>query len=456
MEVFSGFMSFLMLGAGLFLTVRLGFFQFTHIGKALTHPFRRDSGNGGSGMTSFQAMATALGGSIGTANIAGVAGALIIGGVGSIFWMWLAGILGMATKLAEIVLALRYRDTSMKPPLGGAMLYIEKGLGRRMRPLAVCFAVFGCLASLVGTALVQSNTIALASFDMLGSLDVSIERLYALLLSGILTAAAAGAVIAGGAKRIGSFSERAVPAMAFLYIASAVIIISINHTRLLPSLKSIFDGAFGLSPAVGGFFGAGMTRAMRVGVARGVYSNEAGVGSAPMAHASSSETDPVRQGLWGIFEVFVDTILMCTLTALVILTSGVDIPFGTANYSGMTLANAAFSSVFGTQTASVFLSVSILLFAFTSIVGWSMYGERCVCYLWGSGSIVPFRTVFLLLIPVGAIINVDTAWKLGELFNYLMALPNIAALLSLSGRVSDEVRQYKMFEKSSGRHYNGV
>ena len=437
-------MALVMLGTGAFLTVRTGGFQFTRLLRSI----RVSLSGGGSrrdGVTPFQAMATALGGSIGTANIAGVAGAIVVGGPGAVFWMWIAALLGMATKLCEIILAVRYG--------GGAMKCIELGMGRRFRPLAMVFAAAGTLASLVGTALVQSNTIALSVFDITSGAGLRMGRAPVLLIAGAATAAFTAPVIFGGAKRIGRFSERAVPVMAGVYIAASLAVIMLNRHRLLPALGSIVSSAFGIRPAIGCACGMGVRSALRTGVARGVYSNEAGVGSAPMAHANSGGTDPVREGMAGIFEVFADTIVMCTLTALVILTSGTPIPFGESGVSGTSVAASAFQGLFS-GFSPTFLSLMILVFAFTSIVGWELYGESCIRYLFGAKSILPFRIIFLLMIPVGAVVKVDTVWSIGECLNYLMALPNLIMLVSLSGEAAKEIREYKMFEKRRRRDYN--
>ena len=437
-------MAFIMLGTGAFLTLRFRFFQFTHLGKALKSPFSSKQDRGGS---AFGALATALGASIGTANIAGTAGAIAIGGPGAVFWMWAAGVLGMATKLCETVLAMLYRDRSSSPPSGGAMRYMELGLRRIGRALGICFSIFGSLAALVGTAMVQSNTLADAGCSLAQSFGFSGWDLPLKAGIGIAAALLTGAVITGGYGRIGAFSERAVPFMAALYILAGGIAVYYNRERLPEAFSGIIRGAFGLRPVMGGAAGAGLAKALRVGVARGVYSNEAGVGSSTMAHACSPETDPVKQGLLGVFEVFVDTVVMCGVTALVILTS--PSPKG----SGMGLALSAFASVYGAKAASVFLCVSVLLFAFTSLVGWSFYGRRCAEHL-SDRLGRAFVPAFLLLIPLGACAQVGLCWKLGELFNYLMALPNLIAVILLSGKAARELCLYKMFEKSPHMRYN--
>ena len=449
MDALGLILALMMLAVGAFLTVRLGFFQLTHLGGALASPFEK--GGRKDGVTPFQAMATALGSSVGTANIAGVAGAIMIGGPGAVFWMWAAGVLGMGTKLCEIVLAMLYRKRSPATE-GGPMYYMERGLGRIGRPLAILFSFFGCGAALFGTALVQSNTLALAASGLFESLGLFGKSTLSSVLIGAATASLTGAVVFGGARSIGRFSERAVPVMAAVYAAAAIAVIFMNRSRLPSAFLSVMRGAFGIRSAAGGIFGAGFMRAFRVGVARGVYSNEAGVGSAPIAHASSSCTDPVKQGMMGIFEVFADTLVMCTLTAFAVLTSG--IPLDGTDSDGMRLAFGAFSSAFGSGGAAAFLSSAVLVFAFTSLVGWEFYGERCFSYLSRGKSPMLFRTAFLMLIPFGAAAAPSFAWRVGELSNYLMAIPNAAALVILSGRAAQEIREYKMFEKSRGKSYN--
>lgn len=449
MDAFGFAMALAVLLSGAFISTRLGFFQFTHLGRALASPFKKGGQKGG--VTPFQAMATALGSSVGTANVAGVAGAILLGGPGAVFWIWVSGLIGMGTKLCEIVLAMLYRRRTPAPE-GGPMYYMERGLGKVGRPLAVLFSLFGCGAALFGTALVQSNTLALAAGGLFESLGLFGRSTLSSLMIGAAAAALTGAVVFGGARRIGRFSERAVPVMAAVYAAAAIAVIFIGRAGLPSAFLSVIRGAFGIRPAAGGFLGAGFIRAFRVGVARGVYSNEAGVGSAPIAHASSIETDPVKQGMLGIFEVFADTLVMCTLTAFAVLTSGVSIR-GTDG-DGMGLALRAFSSAFGAGSAAVFLSLSVLIFAFTSLVGWEFYGERCFSYISRGKSPLLFRAAFLLLIPLGAACAPSFAWRMGELSNYLMAMPNAAALIMLSGRAAREIRAYKMFEKSRGKSYN--
>lgn len=436
MDLFGEAMAFITLGTGVFLTVRLKGFQFTHLFASLRSVFSHEKRS--DGMTAFQAAATALGGSVGTANIAGVAGAIALGGPGTVFWMWISALVGMATKFCETFLAVKYG--------GGAMVCIDKGLGKRFKPLAAAFSVFGALASLIGTSLVQSNTIALSALGAARSFGAVADKTPVLLAVGALTAILTALVIFGGARRIGRFSEKAVPFMALVYAAACAAVIAVNVKRLIPALESIFSSAFGFRSAAGCAVGFGFKKTLSIGVARGVYSNEAGVGSSPMAHASSSGTDPVKHGMLGIFEVFADTIVICSLTALALLTSGVLIPFGQSGASGAALASDAFSGIMG-NASSVFISLSILVFAFTSLVGWSLYGECCIKYLFGKRAVPVFRVIYVLLIPLGAVAPVDAVWRIGETFNYLMALPNLFLLVLLAREAEAGILAYKMFEK---------
>ncbi|MBR4434888.1 MAG: sodium:alanine symporter family protein [Clostridia bacterium] len=443
MEVLSVFFAFMVLASGAFITVRLGFFQFTHFFRAISTVLspQKTPKNGGS-VSPFQALAAALGGSIGTANIAGVASALALGGAGAVFYMWLATLVGMAVKFSEIVLAVKYREKRGGAYLGGPMLYIEKGLcngrGSVRLVLARAFAFFGLVSSCVGTPLVQANTIAESFSDMLGAFKFGLSPSFTKPVCGAILALIVGLVVIGGIRRIGRVSEIVVPFMALGYVAVCLVVLIRFRTRLIPSIGMIFASALSPRAAFGGAAGFGIMRAMRVGIARGVYSNEAGVGSAPMAHACAETRGSVQQGLYGIFEVFADTLVMCTLTALVVLASGVKLP-AEPYASGTGIALSAFSSVLGEKTASIFLAVSLLLFAFTSIIAWSVYGLNCAKYLFGERVCTPYRIVFTLLCAVGTLIRSDIVWRGGEMLNYLMAAPNLVALVFLTREVEKEV-----------------
>lgn len=440
-----------MLMSGVVISFRHGFFQFKQLRKSIAVSLfpKKNSKISNNEITAFQALSTALGGSIGTANIAGVACAIIMGGPGSIFFMWIAAIIGMGVKYAEIVLALKYRKRSRDGYYGGAMFYIENGLAnkrsifaRAARPLAIIFAAACMLSSLIGTTAVQSNTIALSVFDAANELFGADSDLLIRFISGVITAVLVGAVIIGGNKRIAKVSEILVPLLAAIYIGICLVCIVSFRGNILPAFRKIIAGAFGFKQVAGGFAGYGIIRAFRIGTAKGVYSNEAGIGSAPMAHAMASNNDPVKQGMCGIFEVFADTIVMCTMTALVILTSPVEIPYGDADYSGTKLALDAFSTVLPRSFASVFLLISLFLFAYTSIIGWAMYGLQSARYLFGNKIRLPFCIIYTAFNVSGAIMSVEKAWLAGETLNYLMAIPNILALLLLSGEVKRITQAY--------------
>lgn len=446
----------MMLISGIVISCRHGFFQFRQLGKSIAVSLfpKKSKKNGNNEITAFQALATALGGSIGTANIAGVACAIIMGGPGSILFMWAAAIIGMGVKYAEIVLALKYRKRDKDGYCGGAMFYIEKGLTKRggilsciAHPLAVIFAVACMLSSLIGTTAVQSNTIALSAFDAANELFAINTDGMIRLISGVITAFLVGIVIIGGNQRIAKASEILVPVLAAVYIGICLICIISFRQNIIPAFERIFAGAFGLKQAAGGFAGYGIIRAFRIGTAKGVYSNEAGIGSAPMAHAMTSNNDPVKQGMCGIFEVFADTIVMCTMTALVILTSSVEIPYGDAGYSGTKLALDAFSTVLPRRFASIFLFISLFLFAYTSIIAWAMYGLQSAKYLFGSKVRLPFCIIYTFFNISGAVMSIDKAWLAGETMNYLMAVPNLLALLLLSGEIKKITRTYMQLKR---------
>lgn len=414
-------MLILLVGTGVYLTVRTKFFSFTKFGFILKRTIcrifeKKERGEGQ--ITPFQALATALAATVGTGNIAGVATAIALGGPGAVFWMWISAVFGMTTKYSEIVLAIKYRE---KTPdgryVGGPMYYIEKGLNQKW--LAIVFAVFGFLAAFGIGNMTQSNSVAAALNDTFG-VDT--------LVTGICLAVAVAAVILGGLKRIVKVTEKLVPVMALFYIVCALIVIVLNIDKVPAAFSLIFGHAFTGTAAAGGFAGSTVMMAMRFGVARGVFSNEAGLGSAPIAHAAATTDHPVRQGLWGVFEVFIDTLVICTLTALSIICAGV----WNTGESGVVLTTTAFNSVlpgFG----GLVVTIAIMLFAFSTILGWAYYGERCVEYVFGSKSIIFFRIVFLPFIVVGAIGGLNFIWSLADTLNGLMAIPNLVGLLCLSG-----------------------
>lgn len=464
MNMFSSFFAVIMLAAGCFLSGKTGFFQLSHIGASIKTALGFDAQKGQrakkdvSGVSSFQALSTALGSSIGTANIAGVAGAIAIGGPGAVFWMWIAAFFGMGAKYAEIVLAIKYRERRNGSWNGGPMLYIENGLSKRggllrsmSRPLAIGFALFGAASALIGTTLVQSNTIAMSILDAVHIYYPDANSVTICVISGLLVALLVGIVIIGGVSRIGRTSELVVPFMAVAYLVVCCIVLFNFRANIGRAFISIIQGAFGAKQMLGGTVGFGFTQAFRTGIARGVYSNEAGIGSAPMLYAQASTNDPVKQGMYGIFEVFADTIVMCTMTALVVLASGISVPYGNFGVSGTQIALNAFSTVMPAKVAGLFLAISMLLFAFTSILGWSVYGIQCIKYLFGEKSIKPFCIVYSAFIFVGALLRVDIVWKAGETLNYLMAIPNLFAVMLLSSEVRRMTQEFTKFELKKRR-----
>ena len=424
-------------GVGILLTVRTGFIQVRRFREAMKRTlgkiFDRKAAKEGT-LSPFQAVCTALAGTVGTGNIAGVAGAVALGGPGAVFWMWCSAFLGMCTKYAEVVLAVHFRQKNEAGEhIGGPMYYIRNGLGKKWQWLAALYAIFGVLTVFGTGNATQVNTIvasinsALLSFQVveesqLGNLN---------LVSGILIAALVSMVLLGGIKRIGQVTERLVPFMAVIYIALGIGVIALNYQRIPTVFASIFQGAFSPRAVTGGAVGTAFI-SMKRGVSRGIFSNEAGLGTGSIAHACADTDDAVDQGLFGIFEVFMDTIVICTLTALVILCSGVGVNYGQA--AGAELTISGFTSTYG-RWVSIFTAVSLCCFAFSTIIGWGLYGSRCIEFVLGSRSVRPFLVVYSFVSIVGATMNLGLLWDIAETFNGLMAIPNLIALLLLSGVV---------------------
>ena len=426
----------LLCGVGIYFTLKLDFIQIRRFGLAVKSTFGgltlHGERAGKQGMSSFQSLATAIAAQVGTGNLAGAATAIAMGGPGAIFWMWIAAFFGMATIFAEAVLAQTYKTTDDQGHVtGGPAYYISKGLGSKK--LAAFFSISIIIAlGFIGN-MVQSNSIADA-FQTAFSLPP--------LLIGVIISALAAFVFFGGMGRIAAFTEKVVPIMAALYLLGGLIVLLANASHIIPALKMVFVGAFDPAAATGGIIGAGVKEAMRYGVARGVFTNEAGMGSSAIAHAASNVREPAEQGMWGIFEVFIATLSVCSITALVILTSGVyqedaallAIQSGTVTSAmvGAPLSAAAFSTVFG-RFGMAFVAVCLLLFAFTSLLGSSYYGERGLQYLTGTDRWRwPYRAAFLLAVVAGSVGDVAVVWQLADIFNGLMALPNLCALLLLS------------------------
>lgn len=407
------------LGTGIYISFRLFGIQFRKLGFALKNTlgkaFAKSDGSDGD-ISPFSALATALAATVGTGNIVGVSLAIIMGGPGAIFWMWIAAIFGMATKFGEVTLALAYRDKRGGSFVGGPMYYIEKGLNNKK--LAKTFALFASLAVFgIGNS-TQSNAIAGVLRDNFGISTI---------ITGLVLSILAGIVIVGGLASISKVTEKLVPFMSIFYILGSVWIIFLNRANLIPAIQSIFTGAFVPMSVAGGVAGLSVREVISAGVARGVFTNEAGLGSSPMAHASATTDHPVRQGLWGMTEVFVDTMVICTLTALVILTTGVDRSVGVDARSLVATAFAS-KSAFG----GIILSLGISLFAFSTILGWAYYGELSVSYLLGERIKKYYRILYVIFVFVGANMDLGLAWTVANILNGLMALPNLYALIRLS------------------------
>jgi len=430
-------MLFLLVGTGVYLTIGTNFFSILKLGYVLKNTllkiFSKDQSGEGE-ITPFQAVATALAATVGTGNIAGVATAIALGGPGAVFWMWVSAVFGMTTKFGEVVLSIKFREkTEDGRFVGGPMYYIANGLN--MKWLATVFAIFGAIAAFGIGNMVQSNSVAASLQE---SFNISP------LVTGLVLAVLTALVILGGIKRIGSVTEKLVPGMASIYILGAIFIIIMNGSHIPEAFGLIFGNAFTGTAAVGGFAGSTLAMAVRFGVARGVFSNEAGLGSAPIAHAASTTDHPVRQGLWGVFEVFMDTIVICTLTALAILVSGL----WNTGATGAALTTQAFDeAIIG---GGYIVSIGIMLFAFSTILGWSYYGERCAEYLFGEKAIVPYRIIWIPFVVIGAIGGLDFIWALADTMNGLMAIPNLVGVLMLSGTIIKLTKEFFAMEKEKG------
>lgn len=396
--------------------------SFRLVGRSITAPTE--------GVSPFQAVCTALAATVGTGNIAGVAGAIALGGPGAVFWMWVSAFFGMATKYAEVVLALRYRKKADGQWRGGTMYCIRDGMGRPK--LAAVFAWFALLASFGMGNIAQVNTIAVSVQTAVEACAPQLRPEPVLLFTGMVIAVMVALVTIGGVKRIGVIMERLVPAVAAAYIFGGAAVLAAHWEQLPGAFSAIFRGAFAPEAVLGGGVGIGIRQAVRWGVSRGIFSNEAGLGSAPMAHAAA-EAQPEEQGLMGVFEVFLDTVVLCTLTALTILVSGVPVVYGQP--AGAELAAAALETVFG-GSASVLLAICVTLLALATLISWQLYGARCAGYLFGRRGEEVYRLIYVAVILLGATMDLSVAWAVSDLFNGLMALPNLAMLLTLRKQVT--------------------
>ena len=443
-------MLLLLVGTGIYLSIRVGFIQFGKFGYVMKNTlgkmFKKQTAGKGE-VTPLQAVSTALAATVGTGNIAGVTGAIAVGGPGAVFWMWLSALFGMVTKYAEVVLAIRYRERNAKGEwVGGPMYYIRNGLGKNWSWLSVLFCILGALAAFGIGNMTQVNTIAVSINTAInacgGDVNAMTVQLFgqtvpvsSLIIGGVI-AVIVGLVLFGGIKRIGSVAEKLVPFMAIVYIICSLCVIVTNAGSLGKVFAMIFKGAFSAEAALGGAFGITIMTTIQKGVGRGVFSNEAGLGSAPIAHAASSESDPVKQGLFGIFEVFMDTIIICTMTALTLLCgveAGVGIAWGES--AGSELISASFATIFGNQAGALIVAVCLSLFALTTILSWSLYGTRCCEYLVGTKWTLIFQVAFVIVLVFGAALELEIAWNIADTLNGFMAIPNLIALLGLSGVV---------------------
>ena len=432
------------IGVGLLLSFRTRFLQIRKfpyamkvtIGRMLR---KRDASDGA--LTPFQAVCTALAATVGTGNIAGVAGAIAIGGPGAVFWMWISAILGMCTKFSEVTLAVHFREKTADGDLvGGPMYYIKNGLKKQWHWLAYLFAAFGVLTVFGTGNATQVNTIttaidsALYNYGVISEQNVSTLNL----VIGIVLAVLIGLILLGGIKRIGQVAEKLVPFMAVIYIILAIGVVILNYRNIPTVFASIFKGAFSPASVTGGAVGS-FFMSMKKGVSRGIFSNEAGLGTGSIAHACADTRKPVKQGFFGIFEVFVDTIVICTLTALVILCSGVPVGYGDA--AGAELTILGFTSTYGSWV-SIFTAIAMCCFAFSTIIGWGLYGTRCVEFLLGTRANRPFMILYALVAIVGATMELGLMWNIAETFNGLMVIPNLIAVFLLSGVVVRLVKEY--------------
>ncbi|TCK08159.1 alanine/glycine:cation symporter family protein [Marinobacterium mangrovicola] len=431
--VWGPLMLILILGVGFFLSLGLKLMPILKIGTGfrLLWSGRKASADDESQgeIPPFQALMTALSATVGTGNIAGVATAIFLGGPGALFWMWITALIGLATKYSEAVLAVKYRETDERGNhVGGPMYYIRNGLGKNWAWLGVAFAIFGACAGFGIGNTVQSNSVA----DVLETtFDIPTW------ISGLIIMVLVGAVLLGGIKRIGHVAGALVPFMAISYIVAGIIVLAINAAELPHALNLIFTHAFSPAAAEGGFAGAAVWAAIRFGVARGVFSNEAGLGSAPIAHAAAQTKDPVRQGLVAMLGTFIDTLIVCTITGLVIVSSGE----WTSGAEGASLTSAAFAHALP-SFGNYLVAIALAIFAFTTIIGWSFYGERCVEFLFGVKAIIPYRVLWIIAIPVGATLSLDFVWLVADTLNAMMAIPNLIALALLSPVVFKLTREY--------------
>ena len=441
-------MMVLLIGTGILMTCRMGGMQFRRFGHAMKNTlgkiFTKQEAAEGE-MTPFQAVSTALAGTVGTGNIAGITAAVTLGGPGALFWLWVTALIGMATKYSEILLAVKFRERNeVGDWVGGPMYTITKGLGKKWKWLAVCFSIFAALAALgTGNAIQSGNivssidTVILAFNPDFGSFTV------VNLVIGLILAVAAAFVLFGGIKRLGSVTEKLVPFMAVVYIVACLAVVVFSAPALPAIFRDIFAGAFSPSGITGGAVGS-MFVVISWGMKRGIFSNEAGLGTAPMAHATTSETVPAKQALYGIFEVFMDTIVICTLTGLTLLCGayhgGIDLNYGTMGETN--LVAYSLGTLFTEKGGSLIIAIGLALFAFSTILGWALYGSRCCEFVFGTKAIKPYYVIYIICTVLGATVDLGVVWDISDTLNGCMAIPNLLAIVLLSGVVVKETKAY--------------
>ncbi|WP_019321669.1 alanine/glycine:cation symporter family protein [Streptococcus mutans] len=419
----------LLVGTGIYLSTRLRLLQVLKLPLAFKLIFAEDKGEGD--ISSFAALATALAATVGTGNIVGVATAIKAGGPGALFWMWIAAFFGMATKYAEGLLAIKYRTKDANGEVsGGPMYYIINGMGKKWKPLAIFFALAGILVAFLG----------IGTFSQVNSITASLKNSFnwSPQIVSILIAIVVAVIIFGGIQSIAKVSEKLVPFMAAAYIIATLIVIFMHYNHIIPAIEQVFSGAFTGTAAVGGFAGAVVKEAIQNGIARGVFSNESGLGSAPIAAAAAKTHEPAEQGLISMTGTFIDTLVICTLTGLSILVTG---KWTVKGLEGAPLTQLAFATVFGNIGVLV-LTLCLVLFAFTTILGWSYYGERCFEFLFGVKHINIYRSIFIIMVALGGFLELDLIWTIADIVNGLMAIPNLIALLALSPIIIAETRNY--------------
>ncbi len=423
-----------LIGMGLYLTIRMGFFQFRRFGYTMKNTLfsmfdKKQHQKDASGVSPFQAMATAMAGTIGTGSIAGLATAIVSGGPGAIFWMWVSALLGMVTKFSEIVLSIKFREKNEKGEwVGGPMYYLQNGLKQKW--LAILFAIFAMCACLGTGNATQSNSIAMA---------IESNFHVPMWITGIVLTVIAAAVILGGMRRIASVNEKLVPVMAVFYVVCAVVCLALNITKVPQAFKLIFQEAFNFKAAFGGVAGFGIMKAMQFGFSRGVFSNEAGLGSAPMAHAASSATDPVKQALWGMFEVFFTTIIICTLSGLIIITAGLY----QTGLDGAALSSASFNEILP-GVGGIGVAIATVFFALSTILGWAYYGEVSIGYLTNKSktAVMVYRVIYVMFVFIGTVASLDVIWGFSSIMNGLMAIPNLIGVVGLIKVVKEATKDH--------------